>query len=472
MRRIFLRALLAGFGLAVPLVASADENKDLDRIPPGIGSDAPAASNKAAASGTAQPHGKHFLEDAFTLFSLRGGLAVPTPPARATQWRNRASLDAADQWHLFDDVSVSLSNRFSLLAENDYAFPSRQVVRNDFREGYVTWQPLAQNYLEAGRINLRNGVALGFNPTDFFKSRSAVDQASSNPSALRDNRLGTLMLRGQSILSAGSVTFAYAPKFYTPTPVAIRPQPGISPMFDRTNAADRFLLSASTEIADLSPEALLYHANGQTRLGLNLTRPIGQSIVAYAEWAGGRRRDLIAEALSYGQKTGTLPASAPVLPPSDTNKSFRNDAALGFSWTSAAKITLNLEYHYHQAGLSGAQQQRWFAVGQAQRGFLPVTSELWYLRAYANDQQEPWSRQQIFLRADWSDAFITNLELTAIGFVNLYDGSSLTQLSAHYFFSRDWTIGAYASANLGGKRSERGSFAQAGSAILQLQRYF
>lgn len=467
MRRVLYASLIASLGVATPFLALADENKDLDLLPPGVGSDTPAPASAAPAT-----HGKYFLEDAFTLFSLRGGLAVPLPPSRAVEWRNRTSLDAVDQWHLFDDLGLSLSNRFSLLAENDYSFPSRQVVRNDFREGYLTWQPLAENYLEAGRINMRNGVALGFNPTDFFKTRGAVDQASADPSALRENRLGTAMLRAQRILSAGSLTLAYAPKFNTPTAVATRPQPGISPMFDRTNAAHRLLASASADIADLSPQALVYHENGRTAFGLNLSHPIGQSIVAYAEWAGARRRSLIAEAVSYGQKTGTLPASAPVLPPSDFGKAFRSDAALGFSWTSAQKLTLNLEYHYHQAGLSGAQQRRWFAVGQAQRGSLPVTSELWYLRAYASDQQEPWSRQQIFLRADWNDAFISDLELTAIAFINLYDGSSLAQLAAHYFLSRDWTLGAYLGANLGAKRTERGSFAQAGSAILQLQRYF
>jgi len=145
---------------------------------------------------------------------------------------------------------------------------------------------------------------------------------------------------------------------------------------------------------------------------------------------------------------------------------------LGASWTSAAKLTLNLEYHYHQAGLSGADERRWFAIGQAQRNFLPVTGELWFVRGYANDQQQPWTRQQIFLRADWTDAFVTDLEFTAFSYVNLYDGSSLSQVSASYYLSNHWTIGAYLSANLGAPRSERGSVAQAGSAVLQLIRYF
>jgi hypothetical protein len=397
---------------------------------------------------------------------------VPLPPPASADWRNRTSLDAVDQWKLGQAISFSLSDRFNLVEENDFDYPSRQMVRNDFREGYLTWQPSAQNYLEAGRINLRNGVALGFNPTDFFKTRTQVDQASLDPSVIREDRLGTLMLRGQSIWDSGAASIAFAPKLYKPTPVATRAQPGISPMLDRTNAADRVLLSANYDVADLTPQAFLYREAGATKLGLDVTYPIGQAVIAYAEWAGGRQRNLISEAESYGKKTGTLPPVAPLLPPSNTSKSFRSDAVLGASWTSAAKLTLNLEYHYHQAGLSGAEQRRWFAIGEAQRKILPVTEELWFIRAYANDQQQPWTRQQIFLRGDWTDAFVSDLELSGFAAVNLYDGSSLAQLSASYYLSDQWTIGAYLSANLGSLRSERGSFAQAGSATLQLIRYF
>jgi hypothetical protein len=52
------------------------------------------------------------------------------------------------------------------------------------------------------------------------------------------------------------------------------------------------------------------------------------------------------------------------------------------------------------------------------------------------DQQVPLARQSTFLRADWVDAFIPNPEIT--GFINtdLYDGSSLIQISADYYISR------------------------------------
>jgi hypothetical protein len=111
-------------------------------------------------------------------------------------------------------------------------------------------------------------------------------------------------------------------------------------------------------------------------------------------------------------------------------------------------------------------------VGSAGRNSRAVTGELWFIRGFANDQQQPLSQQQVFLRATWTDAFIPKLDLTAFAFVDVYDGSVLTQISANYYLTRSWTVGGYLSANAGGPRSEQGSFPQAGSAIVQLIRYF
>jgi len=69
----------------------------------------------------------------------------------------------------------------------------------------------------------------------------------------------------------------------------------------------------------------------------------------------------------------------------------------------------------------------------------------------------PLARQSTFLRADWVDAFVPNLEIT--GFINtdLYDGSSPIQASADYYISRTWTIGVQVNANVGSRHSDFGS---------------
>jgi len=459
MRRAPAALLVFAVGVATP--ALAQENGDLDRIPTAIGNaDATPAPQSSA-------HGKYYAEDAFALSSSRGNLAVALPSPPSSDWANRTSLDAFDQWTLSERLSFTFSDRFNLTEYKDIVFP-RDAARNDLREAYFTWEPLTQNFLEVGRINLKNGVALGFNPTDFFKTRTAVSQASADPSSLREDRLGTLMVRAQTIWDGGSATFAYAPKVHTPRPLVGAAPNWIDPAFDQTNSADRFLVALNLEIGDLSPQALVYHEGGRTKLGFNISHPVGQSIIAYAEWSGGNEPNLIAQAVAFGKATGTLPSFAPILPPTSTGRAFQNDLAVGASWTSIEKVTLNLEYHFHQAGFSGGDWRNWFDIGASNPASAP---ELWYVRGYASAEQQPMSRHQAFLRADWQDAFVTDLNLSCISFVNLTDGSGMMQFAAGYNISDAWSIGAYVGGTFGGKRTEWGSLSGSGSAIFQVVRY-
>jgi hypothetical protein len=194
---------------------------------------------------------------------------------------------------------------------------------------------------------------------------------------------------------------------------------------------------------------------------------IGSQTVAYLEWAGGPNSSLIDNALSYGQRTGTLPANTFGVIPADRTLRFQNDVGLGFSFATEKRITVNLEYHYYQPGFSQQDWRNWFGAGSHQG----ANSALWYIRAYALDQQVPLSRHSAFLRANWVDAFVPNLELTALANVSLLDGSGLVQATADYHLSDVWTIGGLASFTYGGRRSEFGSLTQAGSILLRLVRY-
>ncbi len=460
-------ALAAALACAAPAPARAD---DVDLIPQAVQQDAQRAAPQAAAA----PAGaaRVYVEDALTFWTLRDPV-VPLPGGAGIEQRNRSSLDARGRWQLGPTLGFSFSDRLSVIEQSDYDFPSRRSVRNDWREGYLTWEPAPRDYLEAGRINLRNGVALGFNPTDFFKTRTLVDQISQDPSAMRENRLGTLMLRAETIREGGAASLAWAPRLYDPAPLqSAPPEAGLRAGLERTNASDRFLASASFELAGLSPQLLVYRDDGGTRLGLDLSRVAGRSVVLYAEWAGGRYPGLVSRALAYARQTGTIPAGAPAALPADADNRFQNDLVLGVSWTGAQKLTVNAEVLYHQAGLSRADWNAWFAAGAAHPSSPAVAGQLWYIRAYAADRQEPATREQLFLRAAWSDAFVPHLDLSALAFVNLYDRSLLAQLGASYYLSDAWTLGAYLSANLGGRQTERGSLPQARSAVLQALYYF
>jgi len=224
--------------------------------------------------------------------------------------------------------------------------------------------------------------------------------------------------------------------------------------------------------ADFSPEMLVYHEGDRTRFGLNFTRGIGQNVVVYAEWAGGAEPSVVDDALAYGRDTRVLPVGVPSVLPDDSAATFREDLSVGGSLSTKPKLTLNVEYHFHQAGFDKRDWDRWFMVGEGATSASLPARELWFIRSFALDRQDPLTRHSLFARADWVAAFIRHLELT--GFVNmdLYDGSSLAQLTADYFASSKWTVGFQASVNVGGAGSEFGSLPQRGSMLVKLARYF
>jgi hypothetical protein len=444
------------------------ENDDLDRIPtPNSPADAePAVSRNA--------NQRVYLESAFTGSTSRSNLLVPVPQSIGTTWQERVFIDMRREWRAGRRLTLTFSDRVNVRAQDDLAFPTQQNVINDWREGFFSWEVFDNTYVDAGRINLKSGAALGFNPTDFFKTRAVVEPLSSDPSVLRGDRLGTLMLRGQRIWAAAAMTVAFAPAVSQTSPIYSDTNlPSVGPSFDRTNARARLLVKGSVNVAaDFSPELLVYHEGNRTRFGVNITQGIGQNVVAYAEWTGGAEPGVIDDALAYGRDTRVLPVGAPSVLLDDSAPTFREDLSVGGSFSTKPKLTLNVEYHFHQAGFDKRDWERWFMAGEGTTSASLAAKELWFIRSYALDRQDPLTRHSLFARADWVDAFIRHLELT--GFVNfdVYDGSSLVQLAADYFASSKWTVGVQASVNVGGADSDFGSLSQRGSVLLKFARYF
>ncbi len=444
---------------------------DVDLIPEDVLGEPAAPTEDARATAPASRLSRQlFFEDALTLSNLRD-VVVPFPPPLPPRWQDRASFDARLRGTPASSLAFTLSDRVNVFVQSGQDVASRSTVRNDLREASVGWQPHPAVDLEVGRIDVRNGVALGFNPTDFFKTRTLVGQASLDPSVIRQNRLGTLMVRGRASWSAGSASVAFAPRLTSPSPIIEHDPLGVSPHLAATNAAPRVLATLGFEVLDLAPQLLGYYEPGRAKLGLDLSRPIGGAVVVYAEWAGGPEQNLVARAIGFGKRTGTLPDAAPIVPPSDTATAFRNDVAAGLSWTIATKVTLNVEYHLHEAGLGHDAWNNWFDLGGAPGAPAALANELWYVRAYANDQQEPMTRHQVFVRASWPRAFTSDLELSAFAFVDAADGSVLGQAAASYYLSKRWTASLFVSGNLGAARSERGSFPERVSSIAQLTLY-
>jgi hypothetical protein len=464
-------ALWKGIALAGP-DAIPGQDTDLDRIPKAI--QQPPTNTQATEPSKIGTGDRLYLENAFSASSQRNNLVVPAPGPPPYSWQERLFLDVRKEWNLADRLGLTYSGRLNFRAENDLNFPTHENLINDLREAYLGWQALDRTYFDVGRINLKSGVALGYNPTDFFRTRAVVESLSADPTVLREDRLGALMVRAQQLWEHGSFIAAYAPGLYKPSPIYTNLDiPSVNPMFDRTNAHNRLLVKGTVNLThDFSPEFLVYSEGGKTRLGTNLAVGLGPKVVAYLEWSGGRRANLIDEAFRYGRQTDTLPADAPSVLPQNSHEGFRNEVSVGASYTTETRVTFNLEYHLDQGSFTHADWNNWFATGHNHTSTSPAAGALWYLRDYALDQQDPMSQHSIFLRADWVDAFVPKLELT--GFVNtdLYDGSGLFQLTADYYLSDTWTVGGLVMTTFGTARSDFGSLPQSANFLIKAARYF
>jgi hypothetical protein len=281
------------------------------------------------------------------------------------------------------------------------------------------------------------------------------------------------MVRTQRVGETGSISALYAPKVTDPSPVAEDPYRGFNPLFGRTNGTNRWLVKASQKLSEeLSPEALVYHEGNQWMFGTNVTTSVGQSVVAYLEWSGGRQLGIIDAALAFGRETGTIPALAPNVITQGGEEHFQNQVAVGVSYTTENKITFNLEYQYDQAGFSRSDWDRWFALGEGRPVSSPIVRELWYIRSYAADRQQPLQRNGIFVRADWVDFIVPKLEFTGFVLVDAQDGSTLMQLEADYARTDLWTFGVLAGGTTGGRRSNFGSLPRGNSILFKVMRYF
>ena len=137
-------------------------------------------------------------------------------PEKASDWR--AFAEVASGYARLRDGGHETSQRLSIDAQFDktltpawrlffsdrvdFSWPATSNgdrAINTLKEAGISWKPGENTLLDAGRINARYGIALGYNPTDFFKSYAVRSAVSVDPASLRENRQGSVMLRAQQL---------------------------------------------------------------------------------------------------------------------------------------------------------------------------------------------------------------------------------------------------------------------------------
>jgi hypothetical protein len=274
------------------------------------------------------------------------------------------------------------------------------------KEAYVSWQPSAGTLADLGRINARQGVAYGYNPTDFFRADAIRSLVSLDPNSLRDNRLGTVMVRGEELWATGAITAAYAPRLTDRTSAG-----ALDPDWGATNSRGRWLISMSQQLAPgWTPQWLLFSGDGQSpQAGMDITAALGSATVAYLEVTAGRSATLLAQALDQPE------ASA-----------LRTRASTGVTYSMANKLSLTVEYEYNGTGSSAGKWNRLAARNPEDYGRY---------REFALLQQDLPTQSNAFIYASWQDLVFRHLDLTAFLRVDLVDHSKLPWFELR----RHWT---------------------------------
>ncbi|WP_144290324.1 hypothetical protein [Chitinilyticum litopenaei] len=338
-------------------------------------------------------------------WQLFAELAAGSRDERGAGWQDeqRLSLDLTADVRLHEDWRAQLSNRLDL---GWTGTPGGDHQVNTLREAYLSWQPAATQIYDLGRVNLRHGVALGFNPSDFFKAGALRSVTSLAPASLRENRLGTGLARGQWLWDGGSVSAVYAPKLGD-----TRSSAPLDADFGASNPRERGLLVLSQTFTDwLNPQWLLFTEAGQRpQFGLNLSLLATDASVLYVEYAGGQTASQIDRALGR-------PAA----------ESFQSQLAAGFTQTFASKLSLTLEYQYSSAAPDAGE---WRALQHAGQDYGRY-------RGWVGTMQALTTREALFAYASWPDFPLAKAELTAMLRHDLVDQSSLAWLQAQYHFER------------------------------------
>jgi len=310
----------------------------------------------------------------------------------------RSVLDLRREWHLGSGWSATFSGRLEGTGDGHTS-----TVHKALREAYVAKRMGDSLFVDVGRINLRSGVASGFNPTDWLREAAALPQTTQNPVSLRENRLGTVMLRLQAIENWGAVQLAVVPHL-------AHQEDGASPdglAWERTNDDKALHVRVAPQLNDaLSLDLLAYaRENRHPQWGLNLTSVLHSALIAHAELATGLREGLAAP--------GVVPSTH-----------MHQRVAAGFNWTTPQGAVLTVERHSATDALNPQDWEAWRLATDR-----PTLRGLAQLRTQRSDLQEPLVRDAWFFRAAVTGlSERANVDLGAFVRLNAHDHSALWQV--------------------------------------------
>jgi hypothetical protein len=460
--------VLSTFVLCAGPVYSSQEDSDLDSIPQEL-IDADR-SKQEENSDPARYSIRIKADDLFEYTSWRdpNDLIVSVPGYDKSDWNNLARVGVRGEFSPTSSLNIHADALLNIYLYDDEAFKSSKDIQFNVKELYLSWSASPSSFVDAGRINIKNGVASGFNPTDYFKTNAVISRNTQDISQLRDNRLGTFALRAQKLWDSGVVSLVAAPDMGNDLGHWYSDEGIYGLNMQKTNDRSRLMIKFSQRIiGNFSPELIYYNESGDNNFGVNLSHSINDNLIVYSEWNIGERRSLLDEALFGLRQSQQIRPELLENFPQDEGKKYQHQLAVGATYTTASNITTNLEYHYNQAGLSDEDWRNWFRAGEAARGDPWAQGQLLSVRGLAQSRVEPANEHSLFLRSQWQNALITNLNLVGLFLMDLEDQSSLVQAEAAYNLNSQSSVSLRVAKFIGDRQSSYGSLFTDLTAILQ-----
>jgi len=348
-----------------------------------------------------------------------------------SSWNNLSRFGLQGSMPLNENTSFKTNLLLNAYTREKGGFKAVDDLRLDVKEAYLSKQQSPTLFFDIGRINIKSGVATGFNPTDYFKVGTLLDRKTEDVSQLRDARIGSLALRSQKLWDGGSLTWVASPKITQKPDHWTSDRNIVGLNLHKSNDRTRFMLTFNHKISDkFSPEIIYYNESGKHNLGINLSQSLNKQWITYAEWNIGKRRNLIDKALLKPRQNTRLSTNILQEFPTDSGEKYLQQLAIGASFTSSSNITTKIEYHYNQAGLSSSEADKWFTLINS--ADPRTVGQALSIRGLSQFRNEPLGQHSLFIRTNWNDALIDKLDLTGLLITNLNDDSKLIQLEAEY----------------------------------------
>lgn len=386
--------------------------------------------------------------------------ALPAPPRDPAESSARLRTIVEGNLPLGDRASFRLNAAFGFAAENTDHVTLSDNLRLDLREAYLLFDASPVTF-ELGRINIRNGVAAGFNPTDFFRAPDPERRPNLDPGEARLNRLGVVALRAGYLWDSGAASLTYAPRI-TGGRDWLQDKDIWGLHLGASNPRDRVLLSLTQSVAEgISPELFALWEDGDVTLGLGASASVGDRWILYGEYARGRGVGLLDGALAPARQSGTLAPPLAAALGAGQGRQQIDRAAIGFSYSTPGNLVATLEYHYNGAGFTATDWDRYFDLARLVADNPQASGQLALTSLRGAVMQEPMSRRSLFARLVQNDAF-ANTTLTAMAAMSLEDHSYSLQFEADHDLTEQLTLSGRIGGNFGrhdsdyGARSNRG----------------